>query len=213
MQNKENAKSELLWKIENEYQNAQEHWISNASSYIEVTEFHDLLIEHVRKWFRENNYSVPDEEQALAIAQIWDDIQVIARAGSGKTSTIINRAAFLVEHCGINASDILILAFNRNAADEVVERLSGLLKSDVPQAMTFHALAWAIVHPKEDILKDDDNSGWQKSRGVQRLIDDYIRNNEPTIAELMMQYFQHDWDKIVSHGYHLSPEEMLKYRR
>src|SRR5699024_1020731 len=56
-----------------------------------------------------------DAEQAAAIAAIHGHIQVVARAGSGKTTTLVKRALFLVDQCAVNANEILILVFNRKA--------------------------------------------------------------------------------------------------
>jgi DNA helicase-4 len=222
IQIKKKMKASLMENISKRYMNAKDYWMSNCSDIITEKEFNDILIEYVQEWFNQHVYTnkcknsdkSPDKEQALAIAQVWHDIQVVARAGSGKTLTIINRAVFLVEHCNVKPSEILILAFNRNAALEVSDRLVRLMRGkEAPQSMTFHALAWAIIHPSEEFLKDDEDSGWQKSRQIQLLIDDYIRSNESAIQELMIQYFRRDWDNIVSKGYHLSPEEMVKHRR
>ena len=41
----------------------------------------------------------PDPEQAAAIGAVEGNVQVIARAGSGKTATLVNRAKFLSQHC------------------------------------------------------------------------------------------------------------------
>lgn len=71
--------------------------------------------------------SWPDDEQTEAIAAVNGHIQVIARAGSGKTTTLVNRVLFLLKHCRIAAAEILILAFNRKAALEVRERLLVLI--------------------------------------------------------------------------------------
>ena len=79
-------------------------------------------------------------------------MQVIARAGSGKTSTLVNRAIFLQKQCGVHPSEILLLVFNRKAAQEITDRLKKYLPNDMPHVMTFHALAYAIVHPTEKLL-------------------------------------------------------------
>ena len=56
---------------------------------------------------------VPDDEQALAIATVDGHVQLVARAGSGKTETVANRAAFLQRHCAVAPAEMLLLAFNR----------------------------------------------------------------------------------------------------
>nr|WP_269781134.1 UvrD-helicase domain-containing protein [Lysinibacillus fusiformis] len=157
---------------------------------------------------------MPDREQAACIANVWDNVQIVARAGSGKTSTIINKTIFLINHCKIHPSEILILAFNKDAAEEVNKRLEKVLKQESPQAMTFHALAYGIVHPKENLIYDQlENLG--KSKSVQNVIDSYIHN--PKYADefrtFMLKYFKKDWNRIILKGHNLSKKEMIEYRR
>ena len=46
---------------------------------------------------------------------------VIAGAGTGKTSTIIGKVAYLIKSKKAKEHEILLLAFNRDAADELRE--------------------------------------------------------------------------------------------
>ncbi len=68
-----------------------------------------------------------DDEQALAIGTVHGHVQVVARAGSGKTTTLVNRTLFLLKHCGVAPHEMLLLAFNRKAALEIRRRLLALL--------------------------------------------------------------------------------------
>ena len=139
----------------------------------------------------------------------------MARAGSGKTSTLVNRALFLQKHCGIAPGEMLLLAFNRKAAEEIRERLTVQLQGSVPHVMTFHALAYALVHPEDSILFDEPDGQQSKSRALQTLIDDYLRTPYfyEKIRALMMAHFREDWERIALGGYEKSPKEILRYRR
>ena len=95
------------------------------------------------------------KEQAKAIATVSPKTLVTARAGSGKTRTIVNRAIFLFSKCGIDPSEMVLLAFNRKAAAELKERLLEFAPEfEKCHIMTFHALAYALVHPEEDLITD-----------------------------------------------------------
>lgn len=84
-----------------------------------------------------------NQEQAQAIADITPNILVTARAGSGKTSTVINKVILEIEKYGIPSSAIQILAFNKKAAEEVNHRLKREYDENIPElASTFHSLAW-----------------------------------------------------------------------
>ena len=151
-----------------------------------------------------------------AVAAVGGDIQIIARAGAGKTRTLVTRAIFLQKHCGVAPQELLLLAFNRSAAEAMLERLKEHLGSNVPHVMTFHALAHALVHPEEDMLFDEPAVGNQGlSREVQRVIDDHLRSERfrPLIRDLMLMHFRSDWERIVEGGFHLPVEELVEYRK
>ena len=54
---------------------------------------------------------------------------IVAGPGTGKTSTLAGRVAFLVEERGVPAESILALTFSNKAAREMRERLEALLRS------------------------------------------------------------------------------------
>lgn len=83
-------------------------------------------------------------EQRLSIVVDEDATLVLAGAGSGKTSVITAKAAYLLK-AGIRTTDeILLLAFARDAATEMSERIEARCGAPV-QARTFHALAYDII--------------------------------------------------------------------
>ena len=71
------------------------------------------------------------------------------------------------------------------------------------------------MHPNQELLFDDQNSAMgKKSRVLQMVIDDYIRDEKSfeAIKALMMHEFTDEWATIVEGGYDKSPEEFVKYR-
>lgn len=98
-------------------------------------EFEGQKLEVVRKWLADRSekfgVAIPiDEEQLAAVAAVNGHVKVVARAGSGKTTTLVHRALFLMEHCNVPASSLLLLAFNNKAALEMRRRLLGLMHSE-----------------------------------------------------------------------------------
>ena len=68
-----------------------------------------------------------------------------------QASTVVSRALFLVGHCGVRPGEILILAFNRKAVEDVKARLEHCLPSPpLPHVMTFHALAGRLGEAGRD---------------------------------------------------------------
>lgn len=82
-----------------------------------------------------------DEQQRAAIVVDEDNTLVISSAGSGKTSTIIGKAKYLLEQRGIQPDRLLILTYTRKAASELVERL----ENNNVDCTTFHSLAVRII--------------------------------------------------------------------
>ena len=82
-----------------------------------------------------------DPQQRDSIVKLEDNCLVIASAGSGKTSTILGKAKYLVEKRKIDPSKILLITYTRKAANELHERMKieGMICS------TFHALAYQII--------------------------------------------------------------------
>ncbi|MBO0782274.1 MAG: UvrD-helicase domain-containing protein, partial [Ktedonobacteraceae bacterium] len=82
-----------------------------------------------------------DEFQQAAIEAPTPAL-IVAGPGSGKTSTLVGRVDHIVRALGVPPERILALTFSRKAAQEMEERLHGLLHdvtSTFPKVSTFHA--------------------------------------------------------------------------
>ena len=98
----------------------------------------ERVVPSVRQTVHRDLNVVLTDEQARAIAADEDATLVLAGAGTGKTSVIAGKVAWLVDSSDVSPDEILVLAYNRNAAEELRERLPNHLKADV---QTFHAFA------------------------------------------------------------------------
>jgi DNA helicase-4 len=221
--NKEAALVDIRVAFQADFIHSDEVFNGKASRYLTCDEYQREKVLFVQRWvagemFGSNgkNMKTPDFEQALAISSVLGHVQVVARAGSGKTETVANRAVFLQKHCGVAPSEMLLLAFNKDAAKEMVERVKVKLNGDVlPHIMTFHALAYAIVPGAKQLLVNQTGGDQSLNQEFQQVLMDAIEDPdfELRVRQLMLAHFRADWERIVSGGYNLSCKEMLLYRR
>ena len=82
-----------------------------------------------------------NESQKKAVTYGGKHLLVLAGAGTGKTKTIISRAAYLISK-GISPSKIQILTFTKRSASEIVSRVRASLTTNQAQTLngsTFHS--------------------------------------------------------------------------
>ena len=82
-------------------------------------------------------------EQRRAVVTDEDATLVVAAAGSGKTTTIVAKAKYLVKRGLATPSQICLLAYNKRASEEMAERLKAVGMEGATSS-TFHALGYAV---------------------------------------------------------------------
>jgi DNA helicase-2/ATP-dependent DNA helicase PcrA len=87
-----------------------------------------------------------NEEQRRAATHTGGPLLMLAGAGTGKTGTLVARAAWLRTQ-GVQASRILLLTFTRRAADDILARVAPTAVTAAERICggTFHAVAHRII--------------------------------------------------------------------
>ena len=90
------------------------------------------------------------EEQARAVVCFDNRVQVVASAGSGKTSTMVAKAAYAIHREFVAPQRIVLLAFNKQAALELKERAAKSferlgMNGVTVETSTFHALGLSVI--------------------------------------------------------------------
>jgi len=88
-----------------------------------------------------------NEQQRRAVTHRDGPLLVLAGAGTGKTRTLVARAAWLRDCQGIQASRILLLTFTRRAASDMLARAAAGRDDPAMRICggTFHAVAHKII--------------------------------------------------------------------
>ncbi|MEH6388484.1 MAG: UvrD-helicase domain-containing protein [Pseudomonas profundi] len=132
------------------------------------------------------------ERQQVACVVDEDNNLVLAGAGTGKTSTMVGRAGFLIESGQAKPADILMLAFANKAAKEMQERIDHRLGKCGITTSTFHKLGKEIIakvegeQPSLSPLAEDDKA---LARQVSEWFEQHLKT--PDYQRLAISYFQH----------------------
>ena len=104
--------------------------------------------------------------QQRAIAHLSGPMMVLAGPGSGKTSVIVERTAYMINEGDISPANILVVTFSRAAAKEMKERfLSFTGQKYTPVTFgTFHGVFYGILKQAygftaANILSDEEKTG------------------------------------------------------
>lgn len=132
-------------------------------------------------------------EQARAVVCFDNRVQVVASAGSGKTSTMVAKAAYAIHRGLVDPKRIILLAFNKQAAQELKERAAqaferlGMSNVEVA-ASTFHALGLRLIGKATGEKPDIPDWATDPAGGVRMLtgIVDQLKDSSPT--------FRRQWD-------------------
>lgn len=96
-----------------------------------------------------------NREQREAVLATEGPVLILAGAGTGKTRAIAHRIAHLLQvNPGISASNLLALTFSKKAAQEMLERVEGLLGTyaDELGVFTFHGFCHRFLQDHAVVL-------------------------------------------------------------
>jgi DNA helicase IV len=214
------AKQIIFRQLQEDYLISNDELLCSLQQCVSGKDLDVVRIDYIKGWFKRNKkllggMSTPDPQQLHAIGSVYKHTLVTARAGSGKTSTIVARVLFLVKHCDVSPAQILLLAFNKKAAGEIKAKLSRL-GIKCPHVMTFHALAYAIALPQGGIVCDESDDGEKhRSKLMDNVIMDFLKDSRSKrrVESVMRRHFRKDWDNVIISGMALSQAEGLLLRR
>jgi DNA helicase-4 len=134
-------------------------------------------------------------EQRIASVVFEDRNLLVAAAGSGKTSTIVGKIGYALLTKQYAPSDILVLAFNNDAATELDARIHSTLAAQLPGGVrikthTFHSLGLEIMAAaagkKPSVANSAEGRGPADNVFVVRLVRQCIRSDAAFAADWVM---------------------------
>jgi DNA helicase-4 len=140
-------------------------------------------------------FSLSDEQRQACI-RLEDNNLLVASAGSGKSATMVGKVAYVLKKELYRPSEILVLAFNKSAADELRQRIARQLNVDENllecRVTTFHALGRSIIEEVEG--RPPQLANWvEHPAGEARLIEEISR--EQMVSN---QEFQRLWIDLLT---------------
>lgn len=207
---KKELENHLILRLKNSIIEADNLFFNQKT--ISKSEYEHLKSNEVKSFLQ--NLHIPlNDEQINAIGAIDKNVLLKARAGSGKTSVVTARTFFLIHHEHIHRDFIMLLAFNKKAAEEMESRIKKYGELDFKNARTFHSLAFQLVKPKENLLFDESNTGLSNQR-QSLFIQDVIKNAiDDEFKQKMYKFFREETDELNYLGEFLSKDDYLIYRR
>jgi DNA helicase-2/ATP-dependent DNA helicase PcrA len=120
-----------------------------------------------------------NEKQREAVLVTEGPVMAIAGAGSGKTSVLTKRIAYLIFEKKINPLNILAITFTNKAAKEMKERVYNEIKIGTRNMWisTFHAMCAKILREHIDLLGYDKNFQILDDDDTLQIIKTIMKNN------------------------------------
>lgn len=190
------------------------HYIKAAQMHVSTDDYTRLKQPKLK--LRLARLGMPlDTEQLIACARPEQHRLIRARAGSGKTRTLAALAALTIHDEALHPDQVLILAFNKKAANEIGDRVrSAAGIEEFRNARTFHSLAWQLAdHAGRELIFDDGSLAPSRRRQtgfVERLIESIMN---PAFRERLYEFFRRELEQLDQLGSNLSKEEYVAFRR
>lgn len=147
-------------------------------------------------------------EQYQAVTASMGPILVVAGAGTGKTSVLTKRIAYLIEHEQFNPDRILAITFTNKAALEMNERVSKLVNMHLDWIGTFHGICIKILRQDIHVLDRNPNFKIIDDEEATVLLKDLYETNHFSVKDLSYKNAVSLIDKIKT--YHITKDKFLE---
>ena len=204
--------------------------IQNKLSYISEIFGEDELAKHqnafvqsemerYKEFFNEVESNPLMEDQRIAAIINDKHNLVLAAAGTGKTSVMVARALYLILYKGVKPNEIIMLAFGKNAAAELRERMKTAVKklntkgitvnideSEIQNiASTFHSFGLKVVRSYDSTIE---LSGLRIDSTTEEQTKDKF--HQWTLKSILEYVKEHGWGKTAPSLCTIAKKEQTK---
>lgn len=153
-----------------------------------------------------NNFNA---EQLKAITTNSQYVRVIAGAGTGKTSVLINRIIYLVNQLKVEPSKILVLTYTNKAANEIQNRIFNLTNGNlVLQILTFHSFCLKFLRNEISFLNMNSNFTIFDRDDVKKVVTDICKKNNCFNVKNVIDYIS---NQKRNYGHDTFSENQINY--
>ncbi|MER9056976.1 UvrD-helicase domain-containing protein [Mesorhizobium sp. M0910] len=153
-------------------------------------EFVSAELSRYRSFFDDLDGRSLSDQQREACIRLEDNNLLVASAGSGKSATMVGKVAYVLNKQLHRPDEILVLAFNRSAAEELKGRIARQLGVEAGElkcrVTTFHALGRKIIEETEERppqLADWVEHPAGEAKVIEKIIEDLL-GVDPEFARL-----------------------------
>src|ERR1051326_6686545 len=153
-----------------------------------------------------------NRDQVNAIASDEDNTLLVAGAGTGKTTTILGKLAYLIDRVGVGSEEILLLSFTGRAVNELTERVARKFPDKKLKAWTFHSFGLSILGK---VLGRKPDLAFENSVERQTWLDQQfdLQLKEPAYLHRAIEYFAYYLKPVILKPGFSSLDEYYKYSR
>lgn len=162
----------------------------------------------------EDHPLTPPQREACVIDQ--DNVLVVAGAGTGKTSTMYAKAAYLVQHGLAKPDEILMLAFASKAQEELQERVHQAESLKEVKVKTFHSLGRELLSHYQgralrttSLVEDKNTTSKKLVKFIQTQLDAIVA--ERALKGVMLEYLTEYIYQVPNDLEFNTEEEYLAY--
>jgi DNA helicase-2/ATP-dependent DNA helicase PcrA len=140
-----------------------------------------------------SDYGDLSAQQIKPVEDTEGAVLVFAGAGSGKTRVLTHRIAHLINDMGVSPQSILAITFTNKAADEMKERLRGVIPQGSMWVCTIHSMCTKILRSFGDKI------GYNSSFSI------YTQLDKERLLKRIFEELKIDDDTVKkSAGWHIS---------